>query len=125
MMQVDLIHIASQYCAMKMNMYLIKNVLLVRQGLTMPRDDASSGTNTTCDAICSENYYVSDHKCIECDPGTYNAQGDDASGPDTYCDNCLSALNAGEGAEIRCINGDNILYKPLCNYELLFRFTRN
>ena len=34
----------------------------------------------------SENYYVSDHKCVQCGAGTYNSSGDDASGPDTVCD---------------------------------------
>ena len=34
--------------------------------------------------LCSENYRVSDHTCVICAPGTYNAGGDDASGTDAY-----------------------------------------
>ena len=37
MIQVVQIHIANQYCAMKMNMRLIINVLLVHLGLIMPQ----------------------------------------------------------------------------------------
>ena len=49
--------------------------------------DPLDGEDTVCDSIlCSENYHVEDHKCIECVPGTYNSSGDDASGPDTICD---------------------------------------
>ena len=42
---------------------------------------------------CNHNYYVSDHKCIECPAGTYNAEGDDASGPDTVCGSMACAEN--------------------------------
>ena len=43
--------------------------------------------------LCNNNYYVSDHKCVECSPGTYNSSGDDASGPDTVCDTIQCAEN--------------------------------
>ena len=43
--------------------------------------------------LCNNNYYVSDHKCVECSPGTYNSIGDDASGPDTVCDVIQCAEN--------------------------------
>ena len=34
--------------------------------------------DTVCDSDnCNDNYYVSDHECIECAPGTYNSSGDD------------------------------------------------
>ena len=43
--------------------------------------------------FCSENYRVSDHMCVICDPGTYNAPGDDTSGTDTYCQPVLCDEN--------------------------------
>ena len=43
--------------------------------------------------LCNHNYRVSDHECVICAPGTYNAGGDDASGPDTICDTIECAEN--------------------------------
>ena len=43
--------------------------------------------------FCSENYRVSDHMCVICDPGTYNAQEMIQSGTDTYCQPVLCDEN--------------------------------
>ena len=43
--------------------------------------------------VCSENYRVSNHTCVICDQGTYNPPGDDANGPDTYCQQVLCDEN--------------------------------
>ena len=82
------------YYAMKMNVSGNQSCLSTRDLHNDPGDDASSGTNTRCDAIlCSENYRVSNHTCVICDQGTYNPPGDDASGPDTYCQQVLCDEN--------------------------------
>ena len=83
------------YYAMKMNMASGNQCLACPPGTyNDPGDDASSGTNTRCDAVlCSENYRVSNHTCVICDQGTYDPPGDDASGPDTYCQQVLCDEN--------------------------------
>ena len=51
-----------------------------------PGDDASSDTNTTCDAIiCDVGYGVENHRCVICDFNTYNPDNFDASGGDRDC----------------------------------------
>ena len=52
-----------------------------------PGDDASSGTNTACDAImCDVNHHVQNHTCVACRSGKYNSEKHDASSGDTECE---------------------------------------
>ena len=86
-MRVDPIRYAIRYNALKTNMFLVILANMASEVLTMHLG-IYDGHDTVCDSdnFCNDNYYVSDHECIECAPGTYNSSGDDASGPDTVCD---------------------------------------
>ena len=42
--------------------------------------DDSSGVDTVCDSvICNDNRRVETVDCVECEPGKYNNEGDDAN----------------------------------------------
>ena len=96
MMQVAQILYAIRYNVLKMNMFPIIHVKPVPQGLTMLlgiQQVVLILYVTEIAFVSSENYRVLDHICIECSLGTYNASGDDASGPDTTCDTIQCAEN--------------------------------
>ena len=60
----------------------------------VPGDSLSAQVSTKCDAImCDIGYRVQNHTCQLCEPGKYNPENHDASGPDTYCQSVLCDEN--------------------------------
>ncbi len=54
----------------------------------------STTSPTSCSpVVCSENHYVQNNACVICPPGTTNASGDNAFGPNTLCDTTICLAN--------------------------------
>ena len=56
-------------------------------------DGYVSSTSTDVPDQCTANYKVVSNECVECDPGTENAEGDDFTGGNTTCDPILCPEN--------------------------------
>ena len=112
-MQVDQIQHAILYNALKMNMFLIIRVKHAHQALTILQDIWQMDlTQYVIVSFVTITIVCQITNRVQCPPGTYNAAGDDASGPDVQHAILYNALK---------MNMFPIIHVKLVPQELIMR----